>query len=528
MKRLLVSILGLVGLLTAPAAFAQNNTPFTQSQYYASAYNQWAIRSQSANTYLFSPGGLCQGSASGGQFFTFNTNAPVYIVDATPANSEVVTPSTVTNTGSQCGFTASPANNHYSFQVKSGTAGLQEALNSLLNAPGQVYPALIILDRNFYTAASSIPGTSPGAIISAAAGSPNIILEDITTAPARYITWNGTKYAADLTPSAFFNLKATSYTQIAAPTALSTAAASAGLITTAGTGGTIPASSTYRLAVTYVDASGGETLISTDSSSTATIATSATTTNTISVTSPAAATGAVGYRLYMTAASGSAGAEILYAATCSASTHQSFLPNVCAIGATATIKAIVTGTATVPATGSAYPRSSGSSLTFSPYTALGTVGAAATGTLGLINLPTGYLNNLGRSFEVCGNGNATTNATPGTLTLATKLFSVPGVTSITPFTAVSGTTTASAVVSFNFCVTYTVAAVGATGTLEAHGWVMYNLAGTAVASPTMDIITAVSSTVDLTAQDQLAFTITPATTALTAAQLRQVSIFPIN
>jgi hypothetical protein len=532
MKRILASILGLVGLLTAPAAFAQTGpkTPFTQSQYYASDYNQWAIASQSANTYLFSPGGLCQGSASGGQFFVFNTNAPVLIVDASPANSEVVTPSTATNTQSQCGFTASPSNNHFSFQVKSGSAGLQEALNALSNNPQQTFPALVILDRNFYIAASSIPGKTANGIINAAAGSASVILEDITSAPAKYYAWDGSKYSSSLSGAAFFNQKVTSYTALSAPTALSTAAASAGLITTATTGGTIPASSTYRLAVTYVDASGGETLISTDSASTSTIATgSGTATNTLTVTSPAASTGAVGYRLYVSAASGAAGSEILYTPTCGSTILQNVLGSVCAIGSNAVVTAIVTSTATVPVTGTAYPRTSGSNYSFPPFTALTTVNAAATGTLAVINFPAGYLNTLGRSFEICGNGSATTNGTGGTFTLAQKLFSVPGVTSITPWTAVSGTIAASALtVPFNFCVTYTTAATGATGTLETHGWVSYGLAGTAVGTVSQDTIVAVSSTVDLTKQDQLDFTVSPTTAGLTAAQLRQLTIYPIN
>lgn len=520
-------ILAIAPLLCgAPVAFAQNLPP---AQYYASAYNQWSIPGQTANTYLFSPGGLCTATASGRQFFPFSTTGPVYIVDATPANSEVVTPSTVTNTGSQCGFTASPANNHYSFQVKSGTAGLQEGLNQLLSN-NATWPALMVLDQNWYAAAASIPGQTANGIIGAATGSSSIILEDITTAPAKFYTWNGTKYASSLAAASFFNLKTTSNTVIAPPTALSTAAATYGIITTATTGGTIPASATYRLAITYVDASGGETLISTDSASTATIATgSGTATNTISITSPAALAGAVGYRLYMTAASGSAGAEILYAPTCTSTTQQYVLPGVCAIGFPATIKAIITGTATVPAVSTAYPRTSGSSFAYAPFTALGTVNAAATGTLGLINFPGGYLNTLGRSLQVCGNGYATTNSSAGTLTLAATLNSVANVTGITPFTVVSGATAASAQADpFNFCITFTTAATGATGTLEVHGCVNYSLSGTTVFTPACDTTIAVSSTVDLTKADQLSFTIKPTTTALTAAQLRQLTIVPIN
>lgn len=528
MKKLVLSILGLVGLLTAPAAFAQN-TPFNQPQYYATAYNQWAIQGQTANTYLFSPVGLCVATASGGQFFPFNTNAPVLIVDATPANTEVVTPSTVTNASSQCGFTGSPVNNHYSFQVKSGTGGLQEALNALSKGPSSTYPGLLIIDRNWYNAASIVPGTTPQAILAAAKGSQSIIIEDITTAPASYYTWNGTQYVYSDAAFSFFNQDILSTTVLTPPTALTTATSTNGMITTATTGGTIPASSTYRLAVTYVDAAGGETLISTDSASTSTIATgSSTATNTISVTSPAVLTGAVGYRLYMTAASGSAGAEILYAPTCTSTTLQSVLPNVCAIGSTATITAIVTGTQTIPPISTAYSRAGGSSQAYSPFPAVGTVAAGTAATIGLINFPVGYFNELNRSLQFCGNGYATTNATPGTLTLANVFSSVAGVTSLTPWTVVSGTTTASATVPFNFCETITTAATGATGTLEVHGCVDYMLAGTAPSTPACDIVIAVSSTVDLTKANQWSVTLKPTTTALTAGQLRQLTVNPSN
>ena len=197
MKRKILSLLGLIGLLTAPAAFAQSTThsPYQQSVYYAADYGQWAIQSQTANTYLFSPQGLCTASASGTQFFPFNTNAPVYIVDATPANSEVVTPGTVTNNSAQCGFTASPSNSHTSFQVKSGTAGLQEAIN-VLAVPTTAYPALIVLDRNWYTVANSIVGKTGLGIIGATTGNTHALLQDITTASPLYYVFNGTTYVA--------------------------------------------------------------------------------------------------------------------------------------------------------------------------------------------------------------------------------------------------------------------------------------------------------------------------------------------
>ena len=525
-----VSILGLVGLLTAPAAFAQN-TPFTLPQYYATNYNQWQIVGQSANTYLFSPGGLCNATASGAQFYVFNTNAPVLIVDATPANTEVVTSSTVTNTGSQCGFTASPANNHYSFRIQSGTGGLQEALNALSNGPSTTYPGLLIIDRNWYNAANVIPGTTPAAIIAAVTGTSATIILDNTTAPATYYVWGGSSYAPiSLTPGTLFNKGVTSFTAIAAPTAVSTAAPTNGLLTTGTTGGTIPATSTYRMGLTYVDAAGGESTMSIDTASTATLATGSGSTNTLVVTSPAAATGAVGYRVYLTAASGSTKTEILYSPTCTHTSAQTVLPSatVCAIGATATLKAIVTGTATIPAVASAYPRTAGSSGSFPPVAAGGTIATTATGTLGIVNFPAGYFNTLGKSLYVCGTFAVTTNATPGTISLKAVLSSIYGVTSITPFTAVSGTTTGSAIVQAPFCFTMTTAATGATGTLWVHGWANFDLAGNGVGVEAQDFIYAVSSTVDLTKADTLSLTFTPTTTGSTAFQLTQLNAYPSN
>ena len=534
MRRLACVLIALI-LSFAGSAFAQSsNTPYPTPQYYASAFNLWSLGSNfgnGPNSFVWPGRTVCNSAAQNTNFFVFNTNAPVYIVDANSANNEVVTPSAVTNTAGSCGFTASPSHTHYTYQVKSGTAGLQEALNTLSGLAN--YPALVILDRNWYAAALNVPSTTPAAIIAAATGTSGVILEDITTAPATYYSWNGTAYTSSTTAAGLPNLKVTSYTGISAPTALSTAAATNGIIATSATGGTITTGAgTFRLAATYVDASGGETLISTDSASTSTIAIGSTTsTNSISVTSPAAATGAVGWRLYMTAASGSAGAEILYSPTCTATSLQSVFPTgtVCAIGSTATITAIVTGTRTVPAIASAYPRTSGSSGVFPPFTAGTTVASTNTATMGVVNFPAGWLNTLGRSFKVCGNGFATTNGTGGTITLAQTLASVPGVTSITPFTAISGSIAASAIqVPINFCVTYSTAATGATGTLETHGYVLYGVAGTAVGTVSNDIIFTVSSTVDLTKQNQLAVTITPTTAGLTAYQLRQLTIEPLN
>lgn len=541
-------LLLLAAILTPVVSYAQGFiTAGSPPWVYADNYGRFAIQGQNANTYSFTPSSICQITqldfSNKPTFFAFSQTvgaAPVLIQDINSANSEVVTPGTLpTQTQSTCAVALSPSNSHTTFTLQSGTGGLQEAINAV-GGSTQPIPTAIYLTPSWYKLIQSIASlnstlagsVTPQSVIANASCTAQAYVVDVTTSPATYYTCNGSHLVASGATAGFPNLRVTSYTGISAPTALSTSAASAGLITSATTGGTI-AAGTYRLAVTYVDASGGETLISTDSASTATITTTGST-STISVTSPAAATGAVGYRLYMSAASGAAGSEILYSPSCSTVSSQPLqsvlVPaTVCPIGATATISAVITGTADVPAIANAYPRAGGTSLSFPPFAAAGTVASAATATLGIVNFPAGYLNTLGRSLEVCGNGYATTNGTAGTITLATKLFSVPGVTSITPWSAVSGSIAASAIqVPIDFCVTYTTAATGSSGTLEAHGVVHYGLAGTAVDTPAMDAVFTVSSAVDLTKQDQLAITITPTTAGLTAAQLRQLNIYPSN
>lgn len=293
-------ILGAVGLLTAPAASAQSSTksPFQQPVYYAIDYGQWAIASQQANTYLFSPQGLCTASASGGQFFPFATNAPVLIVDATPANTDVVTPSTVTNAASQCGFTASPSHSHYSFQIKSGTAGLQESLNALAS-PTTAYPATINLDRNWFATAASIPGTTPLTIIGAAAGNGHAFLVDITSGAPIYYVWNGTAYASGTwtngKPTAAAGAAAgTSPTISDAGTALATTVSlAAGTSTTTGTLFTL----TWGTGKGFTYAPSGCTVTSngTNSFTTFTSAISGTSTPVLTVTATSAPTASTAY-----------------------------------------------------------------------------------------------------------------------------------------------------------------------------------------------------------------------------------------
>ena len=527
-------------ILTAVCAvqgFAQSqaNTPFPVAQYYAAAFAQWSIPLDSPNTYVFQGRSRCNATANNVPFFNFATNAPVYIQDQNPAMSEVRTPSAVQLTAGTCGVTIAPGNQHYTAWLRSGTGGLQETINNVSGTANS--PAVIILDRNWYSYAYQVPGVTPQSIIAALAGNVGTVIQDITVAPNNFYTWNGSAYSPSGAGAGLLsNLKVTSYTNIAAPTALTTATPGTGYITTAVTGGTLPTGAAYRLGATCVDASGGETTLSVDTAGTAVVTTGAGALNSITVTSPAgctAALGAVGWRLYMTAASGGTLTEILYSPTCTATQLQYVFPSatVCAIGSNATVTAVITGTATVPPISSAFPRGAGSADSFPPFTAQSTVASGTTQTLGVINLPAGFLNSLGRSFMVCGNGYVTTNGTGGTLGFSLKLASVPGVTAITPFTTTTAAVPASATQTpFDYCVTLTTAATGATGTVEAHGWLTYapTTATPQLGTTQIDNIFAVSSTVDLTKADQLSFTVLPTTVGLSAAQLRQTNIATYN
>lgn len=429
------------------------------------------------------------------------------------SSEETVTPSSVSSdTLGNVFITATFANSHGAGDsVRSGTFGLQEAINAAAGATGGV----VLISPQWRT------GGGSQAIINAAvlptAG--NVTIQDNST--------GGPQGASDIPGSV---------TPISAPTALTTATSTNGQITGNTTGGTIGASGAYRLGVTYVDQFGGETTLSVDTASTAVVTVSSGTTNSITVTSPAAATGAVGYRVYMTAASGASLTEILYPVGNSAITGTAASGTVLPafqIGTPVTITAIITGTAKVPAQNSAYTAATvelpGAApvTSYPPFTALGTIAAAATGTVGQINLPAGYLNTLGRTLRFKGMYYVTTNGTGGTVTTELILASVFGVTSIIPFTAASSSIAASALtVNFEFDITMVTAAVGATGTLECHGTVAYNVAGgtSPVGTIAMDAIQAVSSTVDLTKQNTVSIAHLNTTLGTSASQLRMLTV----
>ena len=186
MRKIIASFVLLAATLTG-VAVAQSNPHFV----WASAYNNWALPGIAKDTYTFNATTSCIADPYSSKSFGFATTAPVYLKDfGTATNSEIVAVSSVVNTVGTCGFVpTSPAHDHTSFQAQSGTAGLQEALNSLYAASS--YPANVLVDQNFYNQAVSI-GTTASALIGAAVGGAGIDIVDTTKTPWQFYSWNST------------------------------------------------------------------------------------------------------------------------------------------------------------------------------------------------------------------------------------------------------------------------------------------------------------------------------------------------
>lgn len=193
-----------IAILCFGAAFAQGPSNFPPTAVYARAYAAWNLLGQQANTFTFN-GNVCTFTAyNNGQsspFFAFsglNSSTTVYfpvaITDAVTANSEIVTPTSTSNTSASCGFAGTTAHSHTSFVLSSGTAGLQEAI---IYQPQSAPPSTVILDRYWYQLVKGLPGPPTSAsIINSVAGNANVQIVDTTTAPYTYYCYNGTNYTA--------------------------------------------------------------------------------------------------------------------------------------------------------------------------------------------------------------------------------------------------------------------------------------------------------------------------------------------
>jgi hypothetical protein len=326
----------------------------------------------------------------------------------TPTSVSIVSPAGLTVEADQnCAaitgtFSFTHAPSQFTSQVRSGTFGLQEAINDA--APS----GLIEIGDEW-------GGTN--AILAAAVPYPGVSIED-------------TRLAA----TAYWSIAPTTASFLAVPTTLTSTTVGFGLNGANTTSGTYTGTSTYHVCVSYVDIAGNEGPCSLDFSGLTAGTGSA---NQIGIAAPAASTGAVGYTVYISLASGTYALAYqvpLTSSVCKLTLVESITPACVVInsnynqtvGSNAIVSALTVNTSPLAlqlgaaSTTADYVGNSNAHTTYGyvqgTKLALGgiigtslnfTAGPATVATtvpqvLGTIAIPTGYMNTLGRTIRVCG------------------------------------------------------------------------------------------------------------------------------
>lgn len=525
-SRLLAPLIAFICLATT-GMFSQGSTYLPQpgrygltdwainNQRVASQYNYYieSLTGSGLGAYAFPPQVIYQALplGAGKYIYPFNTNATVRIIDINSALSETVafTSNSCTTGGgvaSVCTLSIAASNAHTSYILRSGTCGVREALNDLGTGGGEV-----IVDQRFYddgcTAATFTNSTTLGGTLQS-----NQFIHDISNGQD---TW--------------YSLEPSTLTALAVPTTSATlvCATTAGLVCqSATTGGTWPNSAEF-VGDIYVDALGGWSVAST----TATLTPSASGTNVLQFNSPAASTGAVGWLPFGGLTYNSASYVLpVTSTTCTLSTTFTGYP-VCAIGSNATILAPVVTTALIPQSGgiaAAYNPNPQSHTTFAyrpgrrpaypflqvnygPFVACPALTAGQLCVVGTVQLPSGFLTNLGIggtvrfSFDV-----SNTLTTAGTATgVDVEIGDITDFTTGTPkivCTELIPTSTGTANVKYHQECDMTVNALGVTGTLMPGGFSIASVAGSggAVISGVAEQGTAAITT-DILDQDAVYF-----------------------
>lgn len=192
LKRLLLLAvlvgIALLALIVVHEAQAQT----LPGQAVATQFGKWRVSGpgpEQGHPYQF-PAAVCVITA-GRQGYTspiFSTNAPITIVDPDSSQTEVVTPSSVSYTAQGCNVSITPAHQHSSFSIVSGTCGLQEAINAQ-----QGQPSVVIITSDFNAMGCST------ATITAAQGNTNVGIIDQRTSVYTSYLWNGSNYIAQPT-----------------------------------------------------------------------------------------------------------------------------------------------------------------------------------------------------------------------------------------------------------------------------------------------------------------------------------------
>lgn len=554
MKSLRILCALLAGVALTCSAFGQNPATFgsANGRYGLSA---WAINGQrvasqynydldsnfggnaiAAGSFTF-PVTLCtQALAFGGNrnVNPFSANASIRIIDINSANSETVTPAAtpITYNGGSCTINVTPTNSHSAFHLRSGTCGLREALNDFGSSGGTV-----LVDQKFYDDGCTVTTITGLTLFNGTSLQANQYIHDISGGQD---TW--------------YQLRQTSLSLTAAPTALTTAST----LTTATSGGTIATGQAIRAGITCVDALGRETALSTDSAGTAVVTTGAGSTNSITVTAPGVAgcPNSVGYRVYFSANAGASLSEILYAPStntavgnqCTASLN-SVIVSACSLTSNSVVVSIITGTAGIPMSGvvsggsgatlvgyidsNIHPQIPGFQIIYGPFPAITTVTTVQNAAE--VVIPAGFFNDLLEGFQVCLAGTGTPAATTvaGTFKLTLGPRQATGVQTIDNVNFTGTSTWNAAASNWSYCTNVVTAAIGASGTIEAHSMTGFLTSPSAAAivpafGPQLDSTTAPSTALDLTQQTYLNVLLTATSSSFTTFTVREVTITPIN
>lgn len=431
-----------------------------------------------------------------------STNTPILV--GFGSNAETVTPtgvSVASLTGAQPGtgsitITATFANIHGPQEsVVSGTYGLQEAINRA-NAVGG---GIVVITPSWYAAGGTVT------MVQAASLPTNfsVTIEDIAG--------DGAAWAP----------AASSTTALAVPAT----ATSAVVASQAGVVGTWTAT-TIHVVFAYVTANGGITLTSADYSFTSTVSLA------IGGSGPIAATGAVGYLVFMGTTAWKVPVTASNGTVITCGSVLAFKIGTPFSVATATTSAL----AVVPVQSTAFqgvqpmpfenPAQAQEFATVSgPFAVTGVVTAGTAKEWGGVQLPAAFLNYVGRTLLIKAYGYYTPVST-ATLILSMNLVSVYGVTTTTLFTVTTPASSGTAAANIDLEIIMETVSTGTAGTIECHGRVLYGgatgTAGLFVAAG--DSVQVPSAAANLTTQDFLQLTINSGTANLTTSQLRILTI----
>ena len=471
---------------------------------------------------------LVTGQVSGintAPFYPITTTTPIIV--GIGANADTVTPTAVSGcnipqpSNTPCLVTASFSHTHGPAEpVISGTYGLQEAINAA-NGGGGGYVAI--------SSGWAALGGSASTVTSATAYS-NVAIQNNGGVP------NGPPY---------YPMQPTTLTSLAAPTTLTSSTVASGSACPTGASCTWTNSTVYAC-ITLVDALGGEGPCSATYNFTATASVP------VVFQAPLGTlTGAVGYRAYAGSSYNAAVLLPITSTNCTLTTGELVFP-ACALTSTASFNTIYTSTgaykpnAQSPTVNLQNPLPQGHTTFgylpsavrpqvfqthYGPFPAFGSLTAGQIANLGTVNLPTGFLNTLGRTIRFRGKlttGSLNTATLP---TLNVTLGWVGGYssgagTAVCTLEGVAAGATKTYNGSFQCQLDTNATGATAIGTVMPDGYMMLQAQDLSAngLGPYVDTNTTAVGSLGLFAQNAVSFVFTSTTNATAAPQLLSLDV----